>query len=293
MRAGLFPGQGIPAKTVLESLPESHALLASASELLGYDLFKRVEVAARRKGASLPTAVAQPAIFVAGMISFSYDSFSYDSAGWDFFCGHSLGEYTALTAAGAFSFEDALAIVHIRAEGMERAGRVAPGSMVAVLGLDLEQVSDIAQRTGVVIANDNSPGQVVLAGPESALASAATEVRAAGARSVLLDVSGAFHTPAMAPASPALAHALQAAEIRTPEVPVVSNVLARPYSDPTEVKELLVAQLTRPVRFRESIEWLVEQDVEDFTDFGPGRIVAGLAQKSRRAALSADVAAHA
>ena len=288
MRAGLFPGQGIPAKTVLESLPKSHALLASASELLGYDLFKRVEVAARRKGASLPTAVAQPAIFVAGMISFSYDS-----AGWDFFCGHSLGEYTALTAAGAFSFEDALAIVHIRAEGMERAGRVAPGSMAAVLGLELEQVSDIAQRTGVVIANDNSPGQVVLAGPEPALASAATEVRAAGARSVLLDVSGAFHTPAMAPASPALAQALQAAEIRTPEIPVVSNVLARPYSDPTEVKELLVAQLTRPVRFRESIEWLVEQDVEDFTDFGPGRIVAGLAQKSRRAALSTEVAAHA
>ncbi|MDQ5874969.1 MAG: ACP S-malonyltransferase [Actinomycetota bacterium] len=288
MRAGLFPGQGIPAKTVLESLPKSHALVASASELLGYDLFKRVEVAARRKGASLPTAVAQPAIFVAGMISFSYDS-----AGWDFFCGHSLGEYTALTAAGAFSFEDALAIVHIRAEGMERAGRVAPGSMAAVLGLDLEQVSDIAQRTGVVIANDNSPGQVVLAGPEPALASAATEVRAAGARSVLLDVSGAFHTPAMAPASPALAQALQAAEIRTPEIPVVSNVLARPYSDPTEVKELLVAQLTRPVRFRESIEWLVEQDVEDFTDFGPGRIVAGLAQKTRRAALSTEVAAHA
>jgi len=288
MRAGLFPGQGIPATTVLESLPKNHALLASASELLGYDLFKRVEVAARRKGASLPTAVAQPAIFVAGMISFSYDS-----TGWDFFCGHSLGEYTALTAAGAFSFEDALAIVHIRAEGMERAGRVAPGSMAAVLGLDLEQVSDIAQRTGVVIANDNSPGQVVLAGPEPALASAATEVRAAGARSVLLDVSGAFHTPAMAPASPALAQALQAAEIRTPEIPVVSNVLARPYSDPTEVKELLVAQLTRPVRFRESIEWLVEQDVEDFTDFGPGRIVAGLAQKSRRAALSTEVAAHA
>lgn len=288
MRAGLFPGQGIPAKTVLESLPKSHALVASASELLGYDLFKRVEVAARRKGASLPTAVAQPAIFVAGMISFSYDS-----AGWDFFCGHSLGEYTALTAAGAFSFEDALAIVHIRAEGMERAGRVAPGSMAAVLGLELEQVSDIAQRTGVVIANDNSPGQVVLAGPEPALASAATEVRAAGARSVLLDVSGAFHTPAMAPASPALAQALQAAEIRTPEIPVVSNVLARPYSDPTEVKELLVAQLTRPVRFRESIEWLVEQGVEDFTDFGPGRIVAGLAQKSRRAALSTEVAAHA
>ena len=285
MRAGLFPGQGIPAKTVLESLPKSHALLASASELLGYDLFKRVEVAARRKGASLPTAVAQPAIFVAGMISFSYDS-----AGWDFFCGHSLGEYTALTAAGAFSFEDALAIVHIRAEGMERAGRVAPGSMAAVLGLELEQVSDIAQRTGVVIANDNSPGQVVLAGPEPALASAATEVRAAGARSVLLDVSGAFHTDAMGPAGPALARALEEVEVRRPQIPVVSNVLARPYTGAAEIKELLVAQLTRPVLFRESIEWLLAQGVEDFTDFGPGRVVAGLAQRCRRAARTSEVA---
>jgi [acyl-carrier-protein] S-malonyltransferase len=288
MRAGLFPGQGIPARTVVESLPKNHALVVSASEQLGYDLFRKVEVAARRKGASLPTAVAQPAIFVAGMTSFSYDS-----AGWDFFCGHSLGEYTALTAARAFSFEDALAIVHIRAEGMERAGRLAPGSMAAVLGLDLEQVSDIALRTGVVIANDNSPGQVVLAGPEPALVAAATEVRAAGARSVLLDVSGAFHTEAMGSAGPALARALEEAEIRTPEVPVVSNVLARPYTDAAEVKELLVAQLTSPVRFRESIEWLVEQDVEDFRDFGPGRIVAGLAQRCRRHARRADVAAHA
>ncbi|CAN5669461.1 ACP S-malonyltransferase [soil metagenome] len=288
MRAGLFPGQGIPAKIVLESLPKNHALIASASELLGYDLFKRVEVAARRKGATLPTAVAQPAIFVAGMISFSHDS-----ASWDFFCGHSLGEYTALTAAGAFAFEDALAIVRIRAEGMERAGRVSPGSMAAVLGLDLEKVSDIAQRTDVIVANDNSPGQVVLAGAEPALASAATEVRAAGARSVLLDVSGAFHTEAMAPAGPALARALEEAEIRTPEIPVVSNVLARPYTDAAEVKELLVAQLTHPVRFRESIEWLLEHEVEDFTDFGPGRIVAGLAQRCRRAARTSEVAAHA
>lgn len=288
MRAGLFPGQGVPAETVLESLAKSHALVVSASELLGYDLFRRVEVAARRKGASLPTAVAQPAIFVAGMISFSYDS-----ARRDFFCGHSLGEYTALTAAGAFSFEDALAIVHIRAEGMERAGRVAPGSMAAVLGLDLGRVSDIAQRTGVVLANDNSPGQVVLAGPEPALAAAAAEVRAAGARSVLLDVAGAFHTGAMAPAGPALARALEKTEVKIPEIPVVSNVLARPYTDAAEVKELLVAQLTRPVRFRESIEWLVEQGVEDFTDFGPGRVVAGLAQRCRRNARSTEVAAHA
>ncbi|MDQ3660288.1 MAG: ACP S-malonyltransferase [Actinomycetota bacterium] len=288
MRAGLFPGQGIPSKTVLESLAKNHALLTSASELLGYDLFKRVEVAARRKGASLPTAVAQPAIFVAGMISFSHDS-----ASWDFFCGHSLGEYTALTAAGAISFEDALAIVHVRAEGMERAGRAAPGSMAAVLGLDLEQVSAIALRTGVVVANDNSPGQVVLAGPEQALAAAATEVRSAGARSVLLDVSGPFHTEAMAPAALPLARALEEAAIRVPEVPVVSNVSARPYTDAAEVKELLVAQLTRPVRFRESVEWLVEEGVEDFTDFGPGQVVAGLAQRCRRAARGAEVAAHA
>ena len=285
MKAGLFPGQGIPANTVLESLPKDHALLASASEQLGYDLFKRVEVAARRKGAAMPTAVAQPAIFVASMISFSKKP-----GRWDFFCGHSLGEYSALAAAGALGFEAALDIVRIRAEGMERAGRISEGTMAAVLGLDLEQVTEIAARSGATVANDNSPGQVVLAGSESALAAAATEVRAAGARSVLLDVTGAFHTEAMSPAAPSVARALAEAEIRTPEVPVVANMLARPYEDAGQIRELLVAQLTRPVRFKESVEWLLEQGVDQFTDFGPGRIVAGLAQRCRRAARTSEVA---
>lgn len=285
MRAGLFPGQGIPAETVLESLPKDHALLTSASEQLGYDLFKRVQVAARRKSATMPTVVAQPAIFVASMISFSQEAGRYD-----FFCGHSLGEYTALTASGALGFESGIDVVRVRAEGMEHAGRISEGTMAAVLGLELEQVSDIAQRAGVTVANDNSPGQVVLAGTESALAAAATEVRAAGARSVLLDVSGAFHTEAMSPAAPALAKALNEAEIRTPKVPVVSNVLARPYKDAAEIRELLVAQLTSPVRFRESIDWLLAQGVDDVTDFGPGRVVAGLAKRRRRAARTSEVA---
>ncbi len=290
-KVALFPGQGIPAGAVHGALPKDAPELAVARSVLGYDLRRRVEIAARRKGATLPTAVAQPAIFVAGIISLRMAG--TQGTGHGYAAGHSLGEYTALVAAGALSFQDGLRTVGTRAEAMEAAGKAFPGTMAAVIGLDLATAEDIARRSGVEVANDNAPGQVVLAGPEEALAEAAGLVRAEGARSVLLQISGPFHTSGMAPAEGALRHALEDVEIEPPRVPVISNVTARPYGDVKEIRELLVAQLTSRVRFRESLEWLYAQGVRRFDDIGPGKVVEGLAQRTFRALETVEVPANA
>ena len=291
MNAGLFPGQGLPARAGLEALPKSDERLSTAREILGLDLRRRVEIASRRNGATLPTLIAQPAIFVAGIIALRRGE--AEGRKWDCFAGHSLGEYTALVAGSSLSFENALIVVRARAEAMEEAGKAAPGGMAAVLGLDLDVVDDIATRSGIVVANDNAPGQVVLSGSEEGLAQAAGLVRSAGARSVLLDVSGPFHSPAMAAAAERLAEALERVEVKRPRVPVVSNVTARPHGAGHEIRSSLVEQLTHRVRFRESLEWLVRRGMDDFDDLGPGRIVAGLATRTARALRQTEVTAHA
>lgn len=277
MRAGLFPGQGIPAGTVLEGLPEDDSLVTEAQMTLGYPLRRRVKITARRKGALLATELAQPAIFVA-----SVRAWREADAHFDFYAGHSLGEYSALVAGGALSFTDALEIVSVRGEAMNAASKNAPGSMVAVLGMGVDAAADIAERAGVQVANDNAPDQVVLAGPEAGLEKAAALVSEAGARSVLLEVSGPFHTEGVAAAADDLRQVLTSVDVRQPEVPVISNVTGRPYGSPDEIKELLVTQLTHPVRWRESVEFLWSQGARDFVDFGPGKVVAGLASRTTR-----------
>jgi len=277
LRAGLFPGQGIPAGTVLDGLPEDDPLVTEAQMTLGYPLRRRVKITARRKGALLATELAQPAIFVA-----SVRAWREADAHFDFYAGHSLGEYSALVAGGALSFTDALEIVNVRGEAMNAASKNAPGSMVAVLGMGVEAAADIAARAGVQVANDNAPDQVVLAGPEAGLEKAATLVSEAGARSVLLEVSGPFHTEGVAAAADDLRQVLTSVDVRQPEVPVISNVTGRPYGSPDEIKELLVTQLTHPVRWRESVEFLWSQGARDFVDFGPGKVVAGLASRITR-----------
>jgi len=277
VRAGLFPGQGIPAATVLEGLPEDDSLITEAQMTLGYPLRRRVKITARRKGALLATELAQPAIFVA-----SVRSWRDADAHFDFYAGHSLGEYSALVAGGALSFTDALKIVSVRGEAMNAASKNAPGSMVAVLGMGVDAAAAIAEKAGVQVANDNAPDQVVLAGPEEGLEKAATLVSEAGARSVLLEVSGPFHTEGVAAAADDLRQVLTAVDFRQPEVPVISNVTGRPYGSPDEIRELLVTQLTHPVRWRESVEFLWSQGARDFVDFGPGKVVAGLATRITR-----------
>ncbi len=165
--------------------------------------------------------------------------------------------------------------------------------MIAVMGLGLQDIEEVARLAGVTLANDNAPGQAVLAGAEEGLARAAKLVNERGARSVLLDVSGPFHTDAISEAGPRLRTALEAADITMPRVPVISNVTARPYGSPEEIKELLIAQLTSRVRWRESLEHLHSQGARTFEDFGPGRVVAGLAQRVVRSLTLEEAAVSA
>ena len=278
MTLGLFPGQGIPAKVAFDALPESDSLLEAANDILGYDLRQKVGIAARRTKATLPTSLAQPAIFTAGVLA--WRAAGDEGQTFDALAGHSLGEYTALVAADAISFEEGLRAVAVRGDAMQDAARAKPGGMVAVLGLDFDAVQDICDRAGVVLANDNAPGQVVLSGGDEALAEAAGIVRSAGGRAVLLDVSGPFHTRSLELAAPALAEVLDSIEIRLPRLPVVSNVTARPYEDPGEIRRLLLEQLTTRVRFRESLEWSWNEGVREYVDLGPGRVAAGLAKRT-------------
>jgi [acyl-carrier-protein] S-malonyltransferase len=279
MKVGLFPGQGIPAAAVLDALTqEDDGSLAKANEILGYDLLRKVEVASRRPKASLPTSLAQPAIFTAGIMSFRRTTAG--GARFDYFAGHSLGEYAALVAGESISFPAALEAVAVRGEAMHEAAQRTPGGMAAVLGLSYEDSALVANETGVVLANDNAPGQVVLSGSEDGLAAAAGMVRARGGRAVLLDVTGPYHTDAMRPAAPALAEVLEGTEVNQPRVPVISNITARPYASPEEIRTLLVEQLMNRIRFRESLLWLAEQGVNEYEDLGPGRVAAGLAQRT-------------
>jgi malonyl CoA-acyl carrier protein transacylase len=278
-RVALFPGQGIPARTVLESLPEDHELIGRANEILGYELRKRVEIAARRKGAVIPTALAQPAIFVASLVGYER---AVRGARFDAIAGHSLGEYPGLVAGGAMSFEAALTVVQVRGDAMEKAARTAPGGMIAVLGLGEDDVERIRVTADLSVANDNAPGQVVLSGPEERLTVAAGLAKSLGGRSVLLQVQGPFHTSAMGPAVKELEDALDHVEVRSPRLPVVSNVSARPYKAPGEIRKLLVLQLVHRVRFRECLEWVWSRGVRDYVDVGPGDVAAGLANRTFR-----------
>ncbi|MGH2749170.1 MAG: ACP S-malonyltransferase [Actinomycetota bacterium] len=290
MKLGLFPGQGVPAAVVRDALDPRNALVGRADDVLGYSLRRRVEIAARRKGARLPTDVAQPAIFVAGLARFFDERQNGDSV--DIIAGHSLGEYAALVAADALSFESGLHLVATRGEAMHQAARSVRGGMTALLSLSLDQVHDIARECGVVVANDNAPGQAVVSGDEDGLTCAARRARQAGGRAVLLEVEGPFHSEAMAPAADALRHALDHAELRSPAIPVCSNVTARPYRAPGEIRRQLLAQLTSRVRFRESLEWAWAEGAREARDFGPGEVAAGLARRTF-AGLEAEAPVHA
>jgi malonyl CoA-acyl carrier protein transacylase len=289
MKVGLFPGQGVQPSIVLDALSPRHRLLKRANEILEMDLRRRVEIAARGPAGALPTWLAQPAIFVSSMIG-------WEDAGrpdMDFFAGHSLGEYAALVAAGSFEFDDGLRTVRSRGIAMQDASRQEPGGMAAVLGLSLSNAAEIADQAGVAVANDNAPGQVVLSGSTAGLTKAAGMVVAAGGRSVLLDVGGAFHTTAMVPAVEPFRQALAECDVKMPSTQVISNVTARPYGSVQEIRNLLLDQLTGSVRFRESLEWLWSKDVQEYQDFGPGQVVAGLSKRTFRALQTARAAVYA
>ena len=285
MKAALFPGQGLEASAVAAALERDHDRIEEANDILGYDFVRAVEQVAHR---TMPTTLAQPAILVAGIVS--YESAVSRGGSFAYLAGHSLGEYTALVAGGAMSFSDGVKLVVARARAMQRATRSSSGGMVVLLGVGVERAEELARAAGASVANDNSPGQVVVSGDDLALTRVAGLGRAARVRSVRLPVEGAFHSPAMAPAAEALSEALVHVLIRSPKVPVVSNVTAAPYRSPGEIRKRLEDQMTGRVRFRESIEWLVSRGVDDFVDVGPGNVVERLA---RATADGLQVAANA
>jgi [acyl-carrier-protein] S-malonyltransferase len=261
--AALFPGQGSQTsdmRSVVERLRPD--LLSLCQDELGLDPFEHVAEG---------THMAQPAIYCASLAGWSL----LDPASVDLMAGHSLGEFAALVAAGAMSERDGLALVALRGRLMHRA---EDGGMMAV-GTDVDTARDFAERSGLHLANDNSPGQVVLSGDAGKVDAAVDSAKGEGLRATRLRVSGAFHSPAMAPAAPELATALDNVEIGEPSVPVYSGVTAAPF-EPGEIRQRLVDGLTNPVRWREIAIALQERGTDRFIEVGPGKVLTGLVRKT-------------
>lgn len=280
--AWLFPGQGSQAVGMgQEVFADSNAarhVFASAETVLGYPLarlcFQGPEEELRA------TANAQPAIFV---VSCAYLAAALESGGIDgrpgFVAGHSLGEYTALVAADAIDFPEALALVRERGRLMETASQAQAGVMAAILGLGEATVHDICQQTDAAVANLNCPGQVVIGGTAEAVERAMAQARQAGGRATQLDVSGAFHTSLMSPAVPALARAIDEAPIRDPRIPVMANASAQPLTTAAAIRDELKRQLLSPVLWQQSMEGMLAAGVHRFLEIGPGRVLSGFVKR--------------
>ncbi len=261
----LFPGQGSHYDG-MDAPYRGHPLFEHGLELLGFDPFAALEQGTREQ---------QPAIFLCSVTGWEQRRTELTPIAA---AGHSLGEYAALVAAGALAFEDALALVDERARAMADAAALVPGGMVAMLGGDADAVRALAAELGLVVANDNAPGQLVLAGRRDALELAADRAREqTGARARALDVAGAFHSPLMEPAAARLAAALARTAVRQPRFPVYSNGRAAPFSD---VRAELAANLLAPVRWRETILALQADGAEDFVELGPGEVLSGLVRRT-------------
>ena len=280
-KAYVFPGQGAQysgmGKDLYESNPKARTLFDKADEILG---FKISEIMFGGTDEELKqTRVTQPAIFlhsVALAVALG-EEFQPDMV-----AGHSLGELSALTAAGALSFEDGLRLVSARAEAMQKACEVKPSTMAAVIALADEKVEEVcAGIDGVVVAaNYNCPGQVVISGEVESVQAACVALKEAGAKRALpLNVSGAFHSPMMEPARAELQKAIEATEFHTPRCAVYQNVDAQPHTDPNEIKQNLIAQLTSPVRWTQSVERMCADGATAFEELGPGQVLQGLIKK--------------
>ncbi len=278
-QAFVFPGQGAQAvgmgKDLYDANAEVRAMFERANQLLG---FRITELMFDGTAEDLKqTKVTQPVVFLHSVAMAKVLGRDPDAV-----AGHSLGEFSALVVAGALSFEEGLLLVSKRAMAMQRACEAVAGSMAAVLGLADEQVEAVcATIDGVVVAaNYNCPGQLVISGEEQAVAKACAALKEAGARRALpLPVGGAFHSPLMEAAREELAAAIEAADFRTPRCPIYQNVDARPHTDPAEIKQNLIAQLTAPVRWTQLVQQMVADGVTEFAELGPGTVLQGLIRK--------------
>lgn len=281
MKAYIFPGQGAQfvgmGKDLYDNNEEARALFEKANEILGFRItdlmFEGTEEDLRQ------TKVTQPAIFLHSVILAK-------SLGKDFrpamVAGHSLGEFSALVAAGALSFEEGLKLVAKRAGAMQKACEAQPSTMAAVLALPDEKVEEVCAAVDGIVApaNYNCPGQVVISGTIEAIDEACAKMKEAGAKRALkLKVGGAFHSPLMQPAQEELAEAIEAADFREPICPVYQNVDGRPHSDPKEIKANLIKQLTAPVHWTQDVEAMVADGADEFIELGPGNVLQGLVKK--------------
>lgn len=281
--AWVFPGQGSQesgmGRDLYEAYPVARDLFDRADSVLGRPLTRLCfDGPADELG---KTFNAQPAIYATSLVCLAVarevGALPHEPA---FVAGHSLGEYTALAAAGALQFDDGLRLVEQRGRLTQAAADARPGGLAAVLGLDEAATEAVCAETGAELCNINSPGQLVIGGPNEVLAKACALATQRGARRAIpLDVGGAFHTSLMQPAVAGMTKAIAATEIAAPRVPVVANDSARPISDPAAIGEELLYQLTHPVRWVQCVEYMVAHGATTFIEIGPGRVLTGLIKR--------------
>ena len=282
--AFIFPGQGSQfmgmGKNLFDENEQAKLLFQEANEVLGFPISDVMFYGTADE--LKQTNVTQPAVFLHSVIAFK----TLVETKPDMVAGHSLGEFSALVANGCLSFRDALELVSVRAKAMQKACEINPSTMAAILGLDDQKVEEIcASITNeiVVAANFNCPGQIVISGSIKGIEEACTLLKAAGAkRALILPVGGAFHSPLMQPAKEELSAAIETTKFNAPFCPVYQNVVAKAVTDPAEIKTNLIAQLTGPVKWTQTVEQMIADDATEFTECGPGKVLLGLVSKINR-----------